>query len=187
LVQDNGWDISANAKETRAQNAFEYAQGFHGLEAVSVDGTDFETCYTTIKNIIETIRKERRPFLVHAKVPLLNHHTSGVRMEWYRDYLDEACSQEPYPRMRKFLLENGISEIELAEIENSAYAVVKKCYQEALQAEDPKPQHLFTHDCAPTPISNETRVRSPEGAEKVVMVDCALHAIEELMQKHPEC
>ena len=29
LVQDNGWDISANAKETRAQNAFQYAQGFH--------------------------------------------------------------------------------------------------------------------------------------------------------------
>ena len=23
-----------------------------------------------------------------AKVPLLNHHTSGVRMEWYRDDLD---------------------------------------------------------------------------------------------------
>ena len=29
LVQDNGWDISANAKETRAQNAFEYINGFH--------------------------------------------------------------------------------------------------------------------------------------------------------------
>ena len=26
LVQDNGWDISANAKETRAQNAFEYVK-----------------------------------------------------------------------------------------------------------------------------------------------------------------
>ena len=38
LVQDNGWDISANAAETRAQNAFEYAQGFHGLEAISIDG-----------------------------------------------------------------------------------------------------------------------------------------------------
>ena len=42
LVQDNGWDISANAAETRAQDAFEYAQGFHGLEAVTIDGTDFE-------------------------------------------------------------------------------------------------------------------------------------------------
>ena len=31
LVQDNGWDISANAKETRAQDMTGYAKGFHGV------------------------------------------------------------------------------------------------------------------------------------------------------------
>ncbi|MDX1471634.1 MAG: thiamine pyrophosphate-dependent enzyme, partial [Flavobacteriaceae bacterium] len=82
LVQDNGWDISANAEETRTQNAFEYAKGFHGLEAISIDGADFIESYTQLKKVIRKIRMERRPFLVHAKVPLLNHHTSGVRMEW---------------------------------------------------------------------------------------------------------
>lgn len=187
LVQDNGWDISANAAETRAQNAFEYAQGFHGLEAISIDGTDFIESYTQVQKVIETIRKERRPFLVHAKVPLLNHHTSGVRMEWYRDDLDEARTRDPFPRMRKQLLENGFSEEELNAIETSAKSQVKKDYQEALKAEDPQPQDLFTHDFAPTPITEETGTRSPEGAEKVVMVDCALFGIEELMRKHKEC
>lgn len=185
LVQDNGWDISANAEETRAQNAFEYAKGFHGLEAVSIDGTDFEECYTTVKNIIEIIRKERRPFLVHAKVPLLNHHTSGVRMEWYRDDLDEARSQDPYPKMRKLLLENGFTESELAKIE--AEIEVEKSYKEALKSEDPKSEDLFTHDFAPTSITEEVGDRSPVGNDKVVMVDCALHAIEELMHRHKEC
>ncbi len=37
LVQDNDWDISANVTETRAQNAAEYAQGFHGIETRSID------------------------------------------------------------------------------------------------------------------------------------------------------
>jgi 2-oxoisovalerate dehydrogenase E1 component len=32
LVQDNGWDISANAEETRAMNAAEYAVGFKNIE-----------------------------------------------------------------------------------------------------------------------------------------------------------
>jgi 2-oxoisovalerate dehydrogenase E1 component len=82
LVQDNGWDISANEAETRAQNAAEYAAGFHGLEAISIDGANFTESYEALEKVIETIRTERRPFLVHAKVPLLNHHTSGVRMEW---------------------------------------------------------------------------------------------------------
>jgi 2-oxoisovalerate dehydrogenase E1 component len=97
LVQDNGWDISANAAETRAQNAFEYAKGFHGIEAISIDGANFIESYVTLEKVVKTIREERRPFLVHAKVPLLNHHTSGVRMEWYRDDLEEAKSRDPYP------------------------------------------------------------------------------------------
>jgi len=108
-------------------------------------------------------------------------------MEWYRDDLDEARSQDPYPKMRKLLLENGFTESELEEVETSAYAEVRKHYEEALKAEDPKPEDLFTHDFAPTPITEEAGDRSPAGNDKVVMVDCALHAIEELMYKHDEC
>ncbi|MDT0293660.1 thiamine pyrophosphate-dependent enzyme [Mesonia ostreae] len=187
VVQDNGWDISANEAETRAQNAAEYAKGFKGLEAISIDGTNFEESYTTVQNAIETIRKERRPMLIHAKVPLLNHHTSGVRMEFYRDDLEEARSRDPYPKMKDYLSKNNFTEDELEAIEALARIKVKEDYQEALAAEDPKPEDLFTHDFAPTPITEEKGERSPEGAEKVVMVDCALFAIEELMKKHKEC
>ncbi|MAZ72156.1 MAG: tungsten formylmethanofuran dehydrogenase [Flavobacteriaceae bacterium] len=187
VVQDNGWDISANAAETRAQNAAEYAAGFHGLEAISIDGTDFEESYTTVKNAIETIRNERRPILIHAKVPLLNHHTSGVRMEFYRDDLDEARSRDPYPKMLKLLSGMGISEKEIKKIEAEIENGIKKALNKALKAEDPKPEDLFTNDFAPTSITEEVGERSPKGGEKVVMVDCALFAIEELMAKHPEC
>ncbi|WP_456437883.1 thiamine pyrophosphate-dependent enzyme, partial [Psychroserpens sp.] len=187
LVQDNGWDISANAAETRAQNAFEYAQGFHGLEAISIDGANFIESYEAVEKVIDTIRKERRPFLVHAKVPLLNHHTSGVRMEWYRDDLEEARSRDPYPVIRQQLLDNGFTSEDVETIENSAKAKVKSDFKEALKAEDPNPEDLFTNDFAPTPITEEKGTRSPEGADKVVMVDCALFAVEELMRKHKEC
>nr|WP_041240923.1 alpha-ketoacid dehydrogenase subunit alpha/beta [Croceibacter atlanticus] len=187
LVQDNGWDISANEAETRAQNAYEYAAGFHGLEAVTIDGTDFEESYSTIQKVIKTMREERRPFLVHAKVPLLNHHTSGVRMEFYRDDLDEAKTRDPYPKLQKLLLDNGFIEKDLTAIETEVKSEVEEAYQKALKAEDPKPEDLFTHDFAPTPITEEKGERSPQGGDKVVMVDCALFAVEELMRKHPEC
>ncbi|EAS20046.1 putative pyruvate/2-oxoglutarate dehydrogenase, El component: transketolase [Flavobacteria bacterium BBFL7] len=187
LVQDNGWDISANEAETRAQNAAEYAAGFHGIEAISIDGTDFEESYKTLKEVIEKIRTERRPFLVHAKVPLLNHHTSGVRMEFYRDDLEEARSRDPYPRMRQLLLDNGFSEQDVDGYDAFAKAESKNALEQAMTMPDPEPADLFTHDFAPTPITEESGERSPEGADKVVMVDCALFAIEELMKKHPEC
>ena len=101
LVQDNGWDISANAEETRAQDAFEYARGFNGLEAMTIDGANFTESYEAVEKALKIIREERRPVLLHAKVPLLNHHTSGVRMEWYRDDLEEARSRDPYPVLQK--------------------------------------------------------------------------------------
>ena len=93
LVQDNGWDISANAAETRAQNAFEYAKGFHGLEAITIDGANFEESYLAIEKVINTIRTERRPFLIHAIVPLLNHtlrafEWNGTETIWKRRNLE---------------------------------------------------------------------------------------------------
>jgi 2-oxoisovalerate dehydrogenase E1 component len=187
LVQDNGWDISANAAETRAQNAFEYAKGFIGLEAISIDGANFEESYLAIQKVIKIIREERRPFLVHAKVPLLNHHTSGVRMEWYRDDLEEARSRDPYPVLVQQLLNSGFSDDEISEIENNAIIKVQTDFDRAQLAEDPKPEDLFTNDFAPTPITEELGERNPPRDEKVVMVDCALFAVEELMRKHPEC
>ena len=187
LVQDNGWDISATSQETRAQDAYDYAKGFNGLEAISIDGSNFEESYITIQNAIQTIRKERRPILVHAKVPLLNHHTSGVRMEWYRDDLEEAKSRDPYPKMKQLLLENDFTQKELKTLESTTYQIVKKDLKKAQKAKDPEPKDLFTHDFAPTPITEEKGERTPENANKVVMVDCALFAVEELMTQHKEC
>lgn len=187
FVQDNEWDISAFKTETRAQNAAEFAQGFKGIEAISIDGTDFETAYGTVRQILEIIRKEQRPFLLHATVPLLNHHTSGVRMEWYRDDLDEAQKRDPYPKLKKLLLERGFTQKDLDAIEKASKVKVEKDYKKALKAEDPKPEDLFTHDFAPTPITEEKGERAPADAAPTVMVDSGLFAIEELMRKHPEC
>ena len=186
LVQDNEWDISASVDEIRAQDIAHYAKGFNGLEVFVVDGTDFLASYETIQRAIEIIRTERRPILVHAKVPLLNHHTSGVRKEWYRDDLEEAQSRDPYDKLKNTLLNEGFDENDLIEIENKIKEQVQAEYQEALKAEDPRPEDLYTHVFAPTPIIEEKGNRSPEGKEKTVMVDSALFAIRELMAEHPE-
>ena len=187
LVQDNEWDISAHASEIRAMDATDYAKGFKGLEVRTIDGTDFFECYKTLKEVTQLIRKERRPFLIHAKVPLLNHHTSGVRKEWYRHDLAEAADRDPFPRFRSQLLERGFTEDELQTIENEATEVVAADYKESVAAPDPRPEDLFKHDFAPTPVTEEKGEREPKGKEKTVMVDAALFAVKELMEKHPEC
>lgn len=186
LIQDNEWDISANAKETRAQDATHYARGFNGLEVRTINGSDFFESYTTIAEVFSTMRAERRPFMVHAKVPLLNHHTSGVRKEWYRDDLDEQAKRDPFPLLRNQLLELGVTEEHLQEIEGKAKAKVEEDYQKAESAEDPTPDDLMDYDFAPTPIIEEKGEREPTGKEPTVMVDSALFAVREILDKHPE-
>lgn len=188
LVQDNDWDISATGKETRAMDAVEYARGFKGLETRSIDGTDFMRSFQVLRDVIHTIRTERRPFLVHAKVPLLNHHTSGVRKEWYRGDLEEAAKRDPFPRLKsQLIIAAGFTSDKIKQIEEKETVAVQEAYEKALKAADPLPEDLFKHDFAPTPVIEEKGIREPEGREKKVMVDCALFAIQELMEKHPEC
>ena len=91
LVQDNDWGISVSAAEARTMNASEFAQGFKGLQRISIDGSDFFQSYEAMKDVVEKVRENRQPFLVHAKVPLLAHHTSGVRKEFYRSVEDLAA------------------------------------------------------------------------------------------------
>lgn len=187
FIQDNDWDISAHSSEIRRGNAVDYIKGFPGIESLSLDGTDFVACYTALEKIIQTIRKERRPFLLHAKVPLLNHHTSGVRKEWYRDDLTEAQSRDPYPDFISTLESAGFSKKEIKKLETDAIHLVADDFELAKNASDPLPEDLYTHMYAPTPIQEESGIRHPSDAEEKVMVDCALFAVEELMRKHPEC
>lgn len=187
FIQDNEWDISASADEIRAGDATHYAQGFKGLEVITVEkGHDFIDCYNALNKAITTIRKERRPFLVHLKVPLLSHHTSGVRMEWYRDDLDDDKKRDPYPYFKNQLLGFEIKSEELERLEMDAIEVVEKDFKRAQKAEDPRPEDLLTHMYAPTPITEEKGERDPKGKEKTVMVDSALFAVRELLEKHPE-
>jgi 2-oxoisovalerate dehydrogenase E1 component len=186
FVQDNGWDISANREEVHHSNAVEYAKGFTGIETRDLNGSSFKECYEALEEVIEIMRTERRPFLVRCDVPLLNHHTSGVRKEWYRDDLEEAATRDPYPVLRQECIEAGISEKELDQWEKEAQAFVEAQYKDALSMPDPQPEDLFNHQFAPTPITEEKGERAPKNAEPTVMVDAALFAIKELMAEHPE-
>ena len=188
LVQDNNWGISVTAQEARAMNAFEFAAGFKGMNRVQVDGSDFEVSYSVMKDVVDFVRRERKPYLVHAQVPLLGHHTSGVRKEFYRSDEDWAkhLEHDPNPKLRRRLLEKGVTESELQEIEKEAAELIANDFVKAVASPEPDPSTIQDHVFAPTPVTGGKGERSPAGAEKVIMVDAALFAIREIMEQHPE-
>lgn len=188
LVQDNDWGISVSSDEARAMDAYEYAAGFKGMERVRVNGSDFVDSYKTMEYTIDWVRRERKPILVHAKVPLLGHHTSGVRKEWYRsnEDLDKHSLDDPAPKLRKLLLQAGVEESVLQDIEEDRRQFVRQEFDLAAAAPEPYPSTVSEHVFAPNPVTEEAGNRQPEGRDKVVMVDAALHAVEEILQDYPE-
>ncbi len=188
LIQDNDWGISVSSDEARTMDAYEYAGGFKGLERVRLNGSDFVDSYKTMEYTMDWVRRERKPILVHAKVPLLGHHTSGVRKEWYRSHedLEKHLQDDPAPKLKKVLLQRGIKEEQLAEIEAEEYSRVQEDFNLAANAAEPEANTVMHHVFAENPIKEECGNRQPEGREKVVMVDAALHAVEEILQEYPE-
>ena len=188
LVQDNEWGISVTKEEARTSDAYDFAAGFVGLNRMKVDGTDFEASFLAMEEAVNFVREERKPILVCASTVLIGHHTSGVRREFYRDEEDlgKHRQKDPGNILRKKLLEDGVDEELLKQIEKKARLQVESDFQKAIEAEDPKPETVENHVFAPTPITEEVGEREGKNPEKIVMVDAAIHAIQEIMWKHPE-
>jgi 2-oxoisovalerate dehydrogenase E1 component len=187
LVQDNDWGISATGREMRAMDAYEFAAGFPGLLRLRVDGADFLSSYKGLEEAFAHVRQRGGPALVHAKCPLLGHHTSGVRREWYRgDNLLEHQTNDPLPRLHRRLLHAGATEADLSALAAQARATVRQDWAEALAAPDPDPATFADHEFAPPAVLAEAGERAPAGADKVLMVDAALHAVDDILQEFPE-
>jgi 2-oxoisovalerate dehydrogenase E1 component len=187
LVQDNQWSISSSAEEFRSMNAYEYAAGFKGLKRLQCDGTDFIRSYETMYQAFEYAREERRPVLVHAKVPLLGHHTSGVRKEFYRtreDLLKHGL-YDPIPKLRLLLSNVGFSDHEVNSTETESQQYVSDQFYKATNAAEPEVANIEDHVFAPAAIKEEKGVRVA-AKDKVMMVDAALHAVEEILEDYPE-
>ncbi|MBK0402932.1 tungsten formylmethanofuran dehydrogenase [Adhaeribacter sp. BT258] len=187
LVQDNDWGISATGKEMRAMDAYEYAAGFKGMQRMRVNGSDFVSSYEGMALAFQYVREERKPILVHAKCPLLGHHTSGVRREWYRgEDLAKHALTDPIPQLEKHLLNADISQDQLDVIAAEVKVYVQQQYEKALAAPNPDPSTFDQHEFAPTPVTEEKGERSPACGEKTIMVDAALHAVDDILKTYPE-
>jgi len=188
LVQDNDWGISVSSEEARNMDAFQYAGGFTGLERIKIDGSDFEQSYNCMQQVFQYVRQFRRPYLVQARVPLLTHHTSGVRMEAYRSEEDLARHRaaDPLAVIKRQLQQHGVTQEYIGELEREAAAIVAEEFSVAVAA--PEPEAITAHEniFAASDILSEAGERTPANAKKIPMVDAVLYALREILEDYPE-
>jgi 2-oxoisovalerate dehydrogenase E1 component len=188
LVQDNEWGISVSSEEARNMDAFYYAGGFDGMERIKIDGSDFEQSFNCMQQVFEWVRTNRRPYLVQARVPLLAHHTSGVRMEAYRseEDLTKHRTADPLIVIKQQLQKYGVTQEHIAGIERDAAFFVAAEFKKAVEGRDPDPSTADQFVFVPTPVLKEAGERVPSAAKKIPMVDAVLYALREIMEEDPD-
>src|SRR5450631_4073023 len=171
LVQDNEWGISVSSEEARSMDAFYYAGGFAGMERIKIDGADFEQSFHCMQQVFQWVRKYRRPYLVQARVPLLTHHTRGVRMESYRTAADLAMHRaaDPLPVLKRQMQRHGITQEFMTELEEEAVKIAENDFEKTIASPEPEVSTASEYIFVPTPVLTESGERTPADAKKIPM------------------
>jgi 2-oxoisovalerate dehydrogenase E1 component alpha subunit len=102
VVMNNHWGISTPVDSQFNDGAIQRrAEGF-GIRSAGVDGTDAELSHKALREALDYVRRERKPFLLEARVSRLYGHSSA---DGAARCLDEA---DPLEILEQRLIARGL-------------------------------------------------------------------------------
>ncbi len=110
----------------------------YGLESIIVDGNDVDAVYRIARTVLARARAGEGPSIVECKTYRHSGHSRADPAK-YRPpgELEAWLARDPVPRYRKRLLELGVSEPALAQIESETQAAVDRATEAAKDSPAP--------------------------------------------------
>ncbi len=158
VVQDNEYAISTR---TQGKTFFSLPNNkkpteFYDIPITHIDGSRPFEYHEQIESIIAQMRKDRAPHIIIFKVERLKSHSNADDQRIYRDEkeLVRIEQNDPVTLSRQYLLNAGVKENFLQQLENDTKKAVKDAVELALQGTTPKacfnaerslPAHLLPH------------------------------------------
>ncbi len=147
VVENNFFAINSRVHERRAPG-YDLAtilKGF-GVLHERADGNDYEDVHAKAASLIERVRTEKRPAVLECDTFRHMAHSTPLMDEKYRlkDTFDERKTKDPVSRLKKKLIETGVSEEELSSIETRLRENILADIAKAKTAPYPKKETMFT-------------------------------------------
>lgn len=143
VVQNNRYAIST---KTEGRTFYSLpdgpAEGLFGIPIRFGDGRQVSRVYDLFGEVVAEMRRQRRPALVVLDMERLGSHTNADDQSIYRSADDIAQGRQagdPIPIFERWLLEQGWSEAELAEVRKQAEVAIARADEEAVAGADPEP------------------------------------------------
>ena len=108
------------------------------ISSYCVDGNDVLKVYAKMKEIVEMVKKDRKPALIECKTYRWHGHSSWDNRK-YRpgEEVEEWLSKDPIKRLKGALISNGIKEEEIESINKNVNNLIKNAEKFALDSKYP--------------------------------------------------
>ena len=134
------------SKVTSVPNPAADRASAYGLESLIVDGNDVDSVHEMAVDRLERARAGKGPSLIEAKTYRKGGHSRADPAKYRpEEEVKEWLARDPIDNYRKRLLELGIEESALAEIESAAMTKVDEAEQGARAGSPPDPANIETN------------------------------------------
>jgi 2-oxoisovalerate dehydrogenase E1 component alpha subunit len=160
VIENNLLAISTRFEQQMAvKNVADKASGY-GIPGFVADGMDVLDSYAKTKEAVAIARRGDGPSLVELKCYRFQPHTSDDDDTRYRtqEELRQWMAKDPMDRARRYVLEHGVSEAELATMRAELDAEIEAAITQAESEPDPRPEDAASHVYAEDrPLPDGTR------------------------------
>lgn len=187
LVENNGYGLSTPSSEQfKARHIADKGIGY-GMEAVTIDGNDVETVYSTIDKYAKKMRKKPFPVLIECETFRMRGHEEASGVKYVpKELMDEWAKKDPIERLEKKLIKSGL--MTQKKIDETKQNLKKNINEELKSA----------YDASEVEVDSETELsdvfrrfdfqeKSPQGqSSDMRFIDAISNGLEEAMRHHEQ-
>ena len=166
VCQNNRYaEYTSFEESTRMASVAERAAGY-SMPGESVDGTDPNAVYAAASAAIDRARNGGGPTLLECVAHRLQGHSFGSdETHMNQENLAAARASTPIQKLRQTLLDSGLAETEVSNIDDAARSEAEGAVAEAMDAPEPAQSELFTDvfaDPTAIPYNGSANAKDPD-------------------------
>ncbi len=140
IVTNNEWGISTAASTQHGDKKISDRGKAFGIKTATINGNDVEESYLALKEAMEYVRTERKPFLMEAKVSRLYGHSSATGCNFISEEEDCLATFEG-----KLEAAGILSRKEMDQVRERYNAEMLELSQKVKQEALPDPSTIYDH------------------------------------------
>ncbi|WP_209511687.1 thiamine pyrophosphate-dependent dehydrogenase E1 component subunit alpha [Sedimentibacter acidaminivorans] len=145
LCENNNYGVSVNIHSVTNTDNISVRAKAYDIPGVTVDGNNPLTVYEAIKEAVEYAREGNGPSIVECMTWRMRGHYEGDPASYRsKEVTEEWAKKDPINNFRVYLLNEGIEEQEIVEIENHMDKEIEDALQFALDSPFPDPSEVTT-------------------------------------------